>query len=297
MRISYWLTMLVCTLAGCAGTLAASTYVSDVPGLSADRLLTAGDEPVLFLGPERDAPAVGYAAKDLVVRIVGPAKGARTPVQIDGPLEVRGYVPNELLSLRVQRRGRLRDTSIYLGPNDRVRVLGPASEPGRVRVAAAPLIIGYGSTVYEGTYPVQGLATKPAPKSAQPPEPGAPHQLAAGLPFSLFDAPDGKLVFSPKASPLALDLTVLRKEGSWYAVRVGTGPYLIGYTNAPLTPQKQALGSIARPREGSKVDRVEGAVPARLMQERGALKRVVAGTALLFNNAPIAVLHQDAWAM
>src|SRR5690349_7598330 len=126
MRTPYWLMMLVCALLGCAGTLAASTYVSDVPGLSEDRLLAAGDEPVLFLGPERDAPAVGYAAKDLVVRIVGPAKGARTPVQIDGPLELRGYVPSELLSLRVQRRGRLRGSSVYLGPNDRVRVLGPA---------------------------------------------------------------------------------------------------------------------------------------------------------------------------
>ncbi len=298
MRTIPWLVLLGwalahSALAGCAGTLGASTYVSDVPGLSAQRLLAKGDEPVLFLGAERDAPAVGYASSDVVVVIVGKAKAGRVPVKVMGALEVRAHVPADRLVLRVQRRGRLRDTPVYFAPNDRVRVLGPAKESGRARVVAAPMLVGYDAVPYEGSYPVIGLAAKDAPTSALAPEPGAPFELAPGLPFSLYDAPNGKVIFAPKASPLALDLTVLRQEGRWFAVRVGSGPYLIGYTNAQITPRK---AQVSAPSKAAAPAAAASAIPLRLLHERGALRRVVAGTKLLFNNQPIATLHADAWA-
>ncbi len=303
MRAIPWLLALAlslvgCALGGCAGTRGGHRYVSEVPGLSEERLLAGSDEPVLFLGPERDAPAVGYASADLSVRLAGSPQAGRVLIKVLGALEVQAHVPSKLLSLRVQRRGRVRGTPTYVGPGDRLRVLGPAAEAGRVRVVATPSVLGHRTQPYEGTYPVQGLAAKPAPATTSQPEPGAAYELAAGLPFSLYDLPNGNQVVAPSTSPLATDVTVLRQEGAWYAVRVGSGPYLIGYTSSQLKPRKPgAVTQDALTLKSAVLPPPANAgIPVRLVHERGELKRVAAGTQLFFNNAPFAILRSPGWA-
>jgi len=289
MRCLGRLAFLLWVLAGCAATLDGPKYARNVPGLSEDRVLAATEHPALFLGPESDAPAVGYTSSDLVVRVEGESRGGRVPVQVLGPLEVHAHVPVDLLTMRVQRRGRLRGTSLYVGPNDRVQVLGVATEPGRVRVRAAAVLPGRHGPTFEGSYPAVGLGSQPAPADAAAPDPGTPYELAAGLPLVLYEEPSGTVVTTLAPAPIALAVTVLKEENGWFAVRIGSGPYLIGYTNASLREQS-AKPAVATP------PATNSAVPSRLVHEVGALKRVVPGTRLSFNDEPIAVLHAEAWA-
>jgi len=289
MRCLGKLAFLLCVLSGCAATLDGPKYARHVPGLSEDRVLAATEHPALFLGPEPDAPAVGYTSSDLVVRVEGESRGGRVPVQVLGPLEVHAHVPVDLLTMRVQRRGRLRGTSLYVGPNDRVQVLGAALEPGRVRVRATAVLPGRAGPTFEGSYPAVGLGSQPAPVDAAAPDAGTPYELAAGLPLVLYEEPSGTVVTTLAPAPIALAVTVLKQEDGWFAVRIGSGPYLIGYTNASLREQS-ADAAVPTP------PATDNAVPSRLVHEVGALKRVVPGTRLSFNDEPIAVLHAEAWA-
>lgn len=295
MRAFLWLSVLSVAVAGCQASLGTSSYTSNIPGVSDERLLVDAEQPILFLGAEHDAPAIGYASDELLVKLTGEGKEGRVPVRVMGPLEVRAHVPEDLLTLRVQRRGRLRDTPVYVGPNDRVRVLGAAAEPGRVRVAAAPVIIGHGNLTFEGTYPAVGVTTQKAAADAVAPDPGAPYELAPGLPLVLCESPNGKVVATLPASPLALDVSVLRTEGQWLAVRIGRGPYLVGYTNAALKP-KPVDAEAAAPKSAQKPAPSAEGPPQRLVREQGELKRVVAGTRISFNDETIAIVHKDGWA-
>ncbi|MET0284669.1 MAG: hypothetical protein ABW352_09375, partial [Polyangiales bacterium] len=74
------------------------------------------------------------------------------------------------------------------------------------------------------------------------------------------------------------------------------GPYLIGLTSAALTP---ALAPIAQPvpQASEAFADVNGVrLPARLANEPGALKRVAAGTKVVFGDAVIGVLKRDGYA-
>ena len=252
------------------------------------RVLAASERPALFLGVEPDAPMFGFVSNSIEVLVSGPAEAGRVPVRIDGPLRVKAFVPEELLMLRVQRRGRVRGTPTYVGPNDLVRPLGDAAEAERLRVSVAPRIAGRLLGPYEGTYPRSGLAGSSAPQGAEPPASGAVHELAAGQPLQLFDAPNGTLVVEVPAQAVPLRVTVVQDDEGWHAVRVGDGPYLIGYTRAPLTPVSDSEPPAPKA-QGE-------ALPAQLTREGGALKRVAADTRVLFNDQVVAVFKESGWA-
>jgi hypothetical protein len=253
------------------------------------RVLAASERPALFLGAEPDAPMFGFVSKSIDVLVSGPAENGRVPVRIDGPLRVKGFVPEELLMLRVQRRGRVRGTPTYVGPNDLVRPLGAASEPERMKVAVAPRIGGRLLGPYEGTYPRSGLGGALAGADAEAPAPGALHELAAGQALELYDAPNGTLVAEVPAQAAPLELTVVQDEEGWHAVRVGEGPYLIGYTRAQLTPLGESHVAPEKPSDSD-------AMPAQLTREGGALKRVAPDTRVMFNDQVVAVFKQKGWA-
>jgi hypothetical protein len=255
--------------------------------LPSPALLRAGDQPVLFLGSEPSAAQIGYVSADVPVTITGRPQHGRVPVRIDGALRTRGFVDEHQLALRVQRRGRVRGTPIYVAPDDELRVLGGLR---RLRVRAQAQLHGKPlGPAYEGTYPRQGLAARAAPADALQPEPGQPYGVPAGMALLLCDAPGGAPVLELPAQRLPYEVRVLNSHEGWLAVRAGDGPYLIGWTPAALAPLTSASASALRAP-------VKGALPARITSEPGALKRVAQGTRVVFGDTVIGVLEQPGYA-
>ncbi|HEX6240597.1 MAG TPA: hypothetical protein VFZ61_06885, partial [Polyangiales bacterium] len=267
----------------CAGQSPSSAPIGD-PDVEL-RLSAGSDAPALFLGPEPDAPVVGFLGPDVLVEIAGASDGGRVPVRIRGALWTRGFVPEELLVLRVQRAGRLRGAPVFLGPNDMVNVVGKGEKEGRLQVRAVPRVAGKPLAVaFEGSYPSVGLAAQRAPGAALEPR-GEAYELPAQSALVLYDKPRGEKLFELPASPTPVPLRVLSSANGWAAVRVGDGPYLIGYTSAALSRVEEAAPAAAA------VDPGTGAVPTRLAKEGGVLKRVAAGARVHFGDRVIARLH------
>lgn len=269
---------------------AAATTASE----ASDTLLVAeSDTPSLFLSGAAEAPAIGWTTADLNVMPSGPDENGRTPVRIDGAMRVKAYVTTELLGQKVQRRGRLRGSPVYVAPNDRVKVLGTA-EDGRLRVSATPTVAGTALGPFEGTFPAVGIAPQPAPADAQGPRAGQWHELPAGTPLTLHDAPAGAVSVTVPASQQPLPVEVLTASNGWSAVRLGEGPYVIGYTNAQLRPM--AAPPTMAPKASGVTPVAAGQMPERLKQEQGAVKLVAPGARVRFSGQIIAVFKQPGYA-
>lgn len=269
------------------GRIALVALVSACARLPSPALLRSGDQPALFLGSEPSAAQIGYVSSDVPVTITGRAEHGRVPVRIDGALRTRGFVNEVQLALRVQRRGRVRDTPVYVGPNDQLHVSGGLR---RARVLAQARLHGKPlGPAFEGTYPRIGLAAQPAPANAQPPEPGQPYGVPSGMALLLCDKPGGEPVLEVPAQSKPYQVRVLNIHQGWLAVRAGDGPYLIGWTPAGLTP-------ITDTKSAESPAPAKSALPARLASEPGALKRVAQGTKVVFGDSVIGVLKQPGYA-
>jgi hypothetical protein len=257
-------------------------------------LIQAGDQPALFLGSEADAAQIGYLSGHVPLQVLGRARGGRVPVRIDGSLRTRGYVDERMLALRVQRRGRLRGTPVYVGPNDVVLVTG--NEGARLRVRAQAKLRGqpFGPH-YDGSYPSEGLAAQAAPSEAPRPEPGSAYTVPANTVVPLFDQPGSAASGELPALPEPYTVTVVNHTDGWLALRAGDGPYLIGWTPAALTPAPASEPAPAPARE-ELAEPHAVRLPARLANEPGALKRVAAGTKVVFGEEVIGVLKRDGYA-
>jgi hypothetical protein len=283
-KLSVWVgcwALLVCAACGSKQPGSAPAE-SPVPEL---RLSAETDAPALFLGAEPESPVVGFLGADVLLELAGPSQAGRVPVRIRGALWTRGFVPEELLVLRAQRAGRVRGTPLFLAPNDAVNVLGPGDKEGRLRVRAAPRIPGVKLAAIEGTFPAVGLAAERAASAEELPQ-GEAFELPAHTALALYDKPDGKKEFELAAAETPLPLRVLSNADGWAAVRVGTGPYLVGYTNAALVRSEGV-----RTPEPAAPAPSPGGLPTRLAKESGTLKRVAAGTKVSFGEKVIARLH------
>ena len=188
-------------------------------------------------------PAVGYVSPGVAVRVAGTPVNDRIPVIIEGPLKVRGWLVLSRLGGRVQRRGRVPGTPTYVGPNDIVRVLGPGADGSTVRVEVTPRLgdgTGNESAValgsFAGELPVEVVAGSEVDLGAvRGPSEGRPHFLPPDTQVPLFGRPDGEVVATLSSSSPPLPVTVLRERGAWKGIRVGSGPYLVGFVNVTLT--------------------------------------------------------------
>lgn len=283
-KLEIWFFVCVLALAAGCGSKQPGSGAAKASNSSVEQRLSAEtDAPALFMGPEPDAPVVGFLGKDVPVEVAGPSQGGRVPVRIRGALWTRGYVPEELLVLRAQRHGKLRGTPVYLGVNDPVNVRGPGEKAGRLLVRAVPRIAGRDVRAYEGTYPAVGLAAHPA-QDAEGPPPGELYQLPPNTALPLYDKPQGEKQVELPAGPDALALRVLSSANGWSAVRVGSGPYLVGYTDVALTKGGEEPAPSVAPTQGA-------ALPRRLAAQQGELKRVAAGARVSFGDKVIARLH------
>ena len=313
--------LLAVLAAGCAHTSAASeteaapsataTATATAPSTAAGAPLavdpralfvtTASEAPALFAGPGPDAPPVGFLAEGVLVEPVTPPSdaaafndGARLLVRVRGPLAVRLYVDAARLGERVQRPGRVAGAPVSVDPNDIVRVLAPPAVGGDVPVEVQPRFersIGNAAESYRGTFPAAALGALP---SDAPPMPGGePVRLPAARTVQVYDRPDGVVVATlPPMSP-GLRAQRLRAAGRWSGVRIGTGPYLVGFVDVPLEadtsspPAPDVAGSSG----------AQGGVPARIAAGASApLARVVAGTRVRFGDQTIGVLSTPGYA-
>jgi uncharacterized protein (UPF0548 family) len=251
-------------------------------------VLHVGDGPALFARGSRLTRPVGFV-RDANLRIVRVGPSGIADVVVEGALEVRAEARVDALALRVQRRGQLRGTPVFLAPGDVVQVVGPGEKPERLRVRAAPRVGGLARTAHEGTYPVTGLAADPPPPTAAGPEPGARFELAPRTPLTLRDRAGGTTSAVVPAGEAALPVEVLFEEAGFRAVRVGEGPYLVGFTDAQLSPASAVAKATGE--EAS-----SAGVPRALAREPGELVRVSVGTELSFDGQPLARFRRQGYA-
>jgi hypothetical protein len=296
----------VVVVAGTSGLLGcAEQAASEKPGVPKQLLSGESHAPALFIGSDPSAPVVGFISKDVTVDVAGPSVAGRVPVRVRGALLVRGFVPETLLALRAQRHGKVRGTPVYLGPNDPVMVLGEDREQGRLKVRVMPKVDGVNLPAFEGSFPTVGIAAQPVENAEAPPA-GTPHMLPAGTPLALYAQPEGAFITELPAREEQLPVEVLNKEGVWSAVRVGNGPYLVGYTSAYLAPTTpEELAKYAQTKRAKAVaaqtEQTRGAgqaaeIPTRLVSESGELKRIAAGAAVSFGDKVFAKLQKPGFA-
>jgi hypothetical protein len=248
---------------------------------------------LLFEGPGGLA-RIGYISEGTPLSIAGFPDNGYVPIRImEGGMKVKALIAADRFSLRVQQRGKLGGTSVYVTPGDYVQFVAPADDEGifRVRAGARFGREGIEMPSFEGIYPAERLGTAvPAPDESF--QPGEPHSLPAGMEVPLFESPGGEAVTTLPAVEPPMVVQVVQARGEWKAIRVGTGPYLVGYTNADLSPA-EALEPEPQPRPTA----AEGEVPMRLRHdEQRPLWRVRAGTWVRYAEEKVARLEADGWA-
>jgi hypothetical protein len=282
--------VLLLLLVGCGGADAGGEGPSaSAEGWPSELISGPGTGPALYLSSDVDAPAVGYVSGGVRMRITGEPVEDRMPVRIGEPLKVRAWLDMSRLAARVQKRGRIGGTPTYVGPGNLVGVRGRDDE-GNLRVEVAPW---FGTLVpnvspFEGVYPASRLGPDEPSPDAQGPTAGEPHRLPAGEQVPLYDRPNGEVIMNLPATAPPVFVEVLRERGEWKGVRVGQGPYLIGYVNAALEPTEQPPAS--SPDDGTPAP---GPVPQRLAAEgERPLWRVRTGARLRFNRRTIAIFAE-----
>lgn len=257
-------------------------------------LLGESADPVFFLGPESDAPALAFGGSGTKLILRGPSDNGRVPVRVHGRVTLEAYVPEALFELRAQRAVELPGTLVKLSPGDHVRLVPGSQAEGRARVAAMVKVGPAQVGPFEAELPLELLAANTPQQNADPkPTPGIQYMLPSQTALPLFDAPDGEL---KTLIPMLSDAMVIKVHsvtatGFW--VELGQGPRLVGFTSAPL----QLLGSSTPPPQGAQQVAAEAhGVPARIARASGPLKRVAHGTKVRFRGQEIATFRSEGFA-
>jgi len=249
-----------------------------------------GTGPTLYLNEGADAPALGYVSPGVGVEIAGLPRGNnRVPVRIRGALKVRAWMGAERLAQYVQARGRVDGTPTYVGPGNLVQILGPTADGLRVRVTPR---LGCEPSCslppHEGVLPNEQLAAS-EPTDAEDVRPGEPKSLPPGQELPLYDRPNGDVVATLPATDPPLVVSQLVSRNGWHGLRVGLGPYLIGFTDQEL-PAAESLPTAEEtaPSEG---------VPARLQAEADKpLWRVPVDTRVRFDGDTVGIFAEQGFA-
>lgn len=254
---------------------------------------TSGRAPALFAGPDEQAPAFGHLGAGVRVRIEGPVQGQRVPVTVGGSMVVHAWAQVNRLATTTTQRGRVEGTPVYVGVGDPVSLVGQ-NDDGSWRVIVRPRLgregIDDGLVGYSATLPADWVASEPAEAADTGLNAGEPRLTPGATELVLYDRPNGAVVARIPPLDPGLTVVVLRNRDGWSGVRVGVGPYLVGYVQGELAPSTlEAVG--ARPTRNT----AEG-IPARVEAETGALFRVAAGTHVMFYGEDVATLRREAWA-
>jgi hypothetical protein len=253
---------------------------------------TGGRAPALFAGPDEAAPAFGHLGEGMRVRVEGPLQGQRVPVTVGGSMVVRAWAQVNRLAAATTRRGRVEGTPVFVGVADPVSLVGRDGDAFRVvvrprlgRPEVDDTLVGYGATLASDWIAEGEVGAADAGLN-----PGEPMRLPAGQEVPLYDRPGGNVVARLPPLDPPLTVMVLRNRDGWNGVRVGVGPFLVGYVQGTLEPSTaEALGTRPTRRE------TDG-MPTRIANETGTLFRVAAGTHVMFYGEDVATLRRDGWA-
>ncbi len=245
-----------------------------------------GNGPALYLDASAASPALGYVSEGVAVRVEGAPENGRVLARIMGPMKVKAYIDASRLGYRVQRRGKVRGTPTYVGPNDIVRYLG-AEDGTRTRVEVTPMIGDVPLGTFQGSFPTVGLSPDAPSADAEAPRAGETRRVPAGQSVPVYDRPDGQIVATIPSTENGTNVTVLRDQNPWFGIRVGDGPYIVGFVNVPLGNGIGTAGGGTAP----------SAVPARIEAESAhPLWRVPARTRVKFNDRTVGILAEDGYA-
>lgn len=269
---------------------------ADDEALAKHALLMADTKtPSLFLTPEFDAPVFGFASPDakLVAR-PDPVENGRIAVRFLGRLHVEAYVPDGSVELYVRETKALPGTAVVLRAGDRVGLIGPRNDARQhevaVRVRVGEAVLG----PYRGRLPAELLSAN-MPEDPELLAGGIIYQLPAGTALPIFDSYRGELLTLVPPLQRDLSVTVVRSEGDWLRVRLGSGPCLEGLTDVPL----HLLGKQAAPLPAAQAPHLRASptqVPWRIAETAGPLVLLSAGTKLRFRKRVVAILRAEGWA-
>lgn len=286
---------LLCFAGSGCGHQGAAGNASELTEVGERRVMLLGEtgQPAFYLGPEADAPAVGFGNPDAKLIVRGPSQGGRTPIRVHGRLSVEAYVPDELFELRAQRRLAITGTPVLAVANNRVRLRGAAGKQGLIPVAARVQVGDVVLGPFEGTVPIEALAANSPQEADEPLSRGIAYRLPPETALPLYHAPQGELITLVAPQAKAQTIQVLAVQGAWFMVRLGSGPYLEGYTNASLNLLGTPLEAAAQP---SPQTAPRSEIPRRIAQAAGPLKRVPANTRVTFRGKPLATFRSEGWA-
>jgi hypothetical protein len=193
------------------------------------RTLLAADAegPAIFRRSSATARGYAWIAGGTEIEPRGPIQNGRVFVHVGGALRVRGYMPVDRFEAFVSERGRVNGTPLYLVPGDRVHLV---SARGSDAVIEASALLAHPdlerSPLFQGEFPFAQLASAPE-GSGQGASNGEPVRLRAS--FALYGEPNGEPIWQPPALGSPMAAVLLRDRGEWLGVRIGLGPYLVGY--------------------------------------------------------------------
>lgn len=256
-----------------------------------------GNDPALFAGPDDNAPAFGYLSEGVRLRVDCPPSNGRVAVTVGGALVVHGWVPLSRTMVYAAQRGRIDGTPVFLGENDPIGLTSAESD-GTFRVDLRPRLGREGAGdlgPFSGSVSADLLRDRPSFDGVDPGlSAGEPMRLPAGTAVRVFDRPNGEVIATLPVLDPPLTVVVIRSRDGWNGVRVGVGPYLVGYIEGTLEPSTmEALGT----RPGAPDNGVEeGAMPGRIAREDdGTLVRIAAGTEVFFYGEDVGRARGQAW--
>lgn len=272
---------------------AAPVRAGSLPGvLSTGR----GDGPALFLSSDTNAPAFGFLGEGVRVDLLSGIENGRVRVQTAGPLTARGYLPLERLAARALRRGRVQGTPAYVAPGNVLGVRGVEGEWLTVWVQPSSRRleqIGVRLPAFTGRFPLALVSGGVGELAAEPPRPGFRVALPEDAPTEVFDQPGGaRIATLPPLTP-PLEAALLKDGADWKGIRVGDGPYLVGFVSTKLTRVSEAAPPAAEPEAPVGTQ----GLPSRLRVDADKpLWRVRGGSKVRFGDVTVAKLEEAAYA-
>lgn len=213
------------------------------------RVVCTEGPSTLWASPDRGAAPMGVVTYRTAVSRVD-ERPERARVSFPG-LGVRSYtwIDRDAVGAFVTQPARVRGAPISVRAGDLVCVRNENAGAGRAQIlvrtrlhegfrfdAVAGLEAQNGEgQVWVGTYPQSGLQGVP-PSSAGSEESPPWQRFSAAhnnAPAEVFDAPNGARILTVDPST-DVPVSVVLHDGPWRAVRIGEGPFVLGFTRAEL---------------------------------------------------------------
>ena len=266
------------------------------PGWPTVLVVGPGQGPALYADSDDNAPPFGYISEGTRVQINSAPANGRIKVTVGGQMITHGWVPLSRLLAYVNQRGRIDGTPSYLGANDPVGIVSQSSD-GSFRVEIRPRLGRAGAPdlgPYVGSVPGDWLVDRPAADGDTGLSVGEFRRVPANAEVPVYDRPGGAVIARLPALDPPITVVVIRSQSGWNGVRIGVGPFLIGYIEGELEASSaDQLGT--RPTiEPSTLE--AGHMPERIAVEEGTLFRVQAGTYVDFYQEHVARLRGEGWA-